>query len=143
MTRACAGVLLCSVLGCKPSPSASCTLETKPGALAEDGGAVVRGLDVIVDTDTSEFGMTEVDTHRVTLGSFVATYPVSMYKGQSTQSVLSVTLSDPSCGNTIRVEAPPGCQLALRPISADEYDLFCSASLGPDYPIARVFRRAH
>lgn|GEM_PF-6831274 len=73
-----------------------------------DGGSVVG-------VDKRDFAMTETDSHRVTLGTFVATYDRGLYKGLGNESALTVTVSRPSCGNSVVVSAPTGCQFTLRP----------------------------
>jgi hypothetical protein len=142
--RATAVVCLVLVLGagaCQRTAPA-CTLEAeRAGALAIDGG-VVHGTDVVVNVDKSDFAMTETDTHRVTLGGFVVTFDESSYKGLTNQSVDDVEVRDPSCSNSVHVQAPPGCAFALHEVHTDEYDLFCGGYAGADYAVARL-KRVH
>lgn len=76
-------------VACK-RPSSSCTLETRDGALVADGSSVVGG-------DKRDFAMTETASHRVTLGTCVATCDRGLDKGLGNESALTVTVSHPSC----------------------------------------------
>jgi hypothetical protein len=86
--------------GCRKSTCEG-ELEAVPFHENTDAGALALGVDTVVVRGGCSAFLTEDIDHQVSLGPFIATYTQHLYKGQTNQSVLDVSLRDVSCSTAL------------------------------------------